>query len=198
MNNIVPKSIRTGNCNSTLFYHLKKPLYHLCHTILQYFQHPKTLLFYHFIKILFFKSRGKHKKHFFLFVLSHFFHSFLSLSCLTSLLLIWVWLSFGLCSDCGSWFVDREFVMWVFVGCDPVGFCWLWCSSGFLLVMGVRFVGLAMLDGVAVGLAVGCGCHCQCGQGPSVVVVVLVSLLGLLSSNGGSVSGYSGGLVSDL
>ena len=129
MNNIVPKSIRTGNCNSTLFYHLKKPFYHLCHTILQYFQHPKTLLFYHFIKILFFKSKGKHKKHFFLFVLSHFFHSFLSLSCLTSLLLIWVWLCFGMCSSCGSWFVDREFVMWVFVGCDPMGFCWLWGSD---------------------------------------------------------------------
>ena len=59
-------------------------------------------------------------------------------------------------------------------------------------------MGLAMLDGIAVGLAVGCGCHCQCGQGPSVVVVVLGFLLGLLSSNGGSVSGYSGGLVSDL
>jgi len=40
------------------------------------------------------------------------------------------------------------------------------CSSGFLLVVVVRFVGLAVLDGIAVGLAmgvvvnlaVGCGC----------------------------------------
>ena len=37
-----------------LFYHPKKQLYQLYHTILQYTQHPKTLLFYHFIKILFF------------------------------------------------------------------------------------------------------------------------------------------------
>ena len=81
------------------------------------------------LKYHFFKSKGKHKKQYFLFVLSHFFHSFLSLSCLTSLLLIWVWLCFGMCSSCGSWFVDREFVMWVFVGCDPVGFCWLWGSD---------------------------------------------------------------------
>ena len=189
MNNIVPKSIRTGNCNSTLFYHLKKPLYHLCHTILQYFQHPKTLLFYHFIKILFFKSRGKHKKHFFfirplsffsflpLSLLSHFFVTYLGLIMLWYVLQLWIVVRW-------SWIRD-------------VGFCWLW-FGGFLLVMGVRFVGLAMLDGVVVGLAVGCGCHCQCGQGPSVVVVVLGSLLGLLSSNGGSVSSYSGGLVSDL
>ena len=61
--------------------------------------------------------------------------------------------------------MDHEFVIWVFVGCDPVGFCWLLCFNGFLLVMGVRFVGLAVLDGVSVGLAMGCGCHCWFGCG---------------------------------
>ena len=42
-------------------------------------------------------------------------------------------------------------------------FCWL-CSSGFWLVMGVRFMGLAMLDGIAVGLAGGHGCHRRFGH----------------------------------
>ena len=46
-----------------------------------------------------------------------------------------------------------------------MGFCWLLCFDGFLLVMGVRFVGLAVLDGVAVGLAMGCGCHSWFGCG---------------------------------
>ena len=60
--------------------------------------------------------------------------------------------------------MDCEFVIWVFVGCcAPVGFCWLCSGGGFLLVMGVRFVGLAV--GVTVSLRVGCGCHCWCGHG---------------------------------
>ena len=44
----------------------------------------------------------------------------------------------GLCFDC------------------EMGFCWL-CSSGFFLVVVVRFVGLAVLDGVTIGLAMGRG-----------------------------------------
>ena len=40
-----------------------------------------------------------------------------------------------------------------------MGFCWLCSNGGFLLVMEVRFVGLAVLDGIAVSLVVGCGCH---------------------------------------
>ena len=43
-----------GKCHPILFYYLKKLFYQLYHTILQYTQHSKTLLFYHFIKILFF------------------------------------------------------------------------------------------------------------------------------------------------
>ena len=39
--------------SSFFFYHLKKQLYYLYHIILQYTLHPKTLLFYFFIKILF-------------------------------------------------------------------------------------------------------------------------------------------------
>ena len=54
-----------------------------------------------------------------------------------------------------------------------MGFCWL-CLDGCFLVMGVRFVGLVMLDGVIVGLVVGYGCHRQCGHGPWVVVVVVM------------------------
>ena len=74
-----------------------------------------------------------------------------------------------------------------------MGFCWL-CFGEFLLVMGVRFVGLVVLDGIAIGLAVGHGCHCRCGHGPWVVVVVLgFFLLRLLGSDGGLVFGYSGG-----
>ena len=88
--------------------------------------------------------------------------------------------------------MNREFVIWVFVGCDPVGFYWLLCFGGFLLVMGVRFVGLVVLDGIAVGLwvslsvwswAMGCGCGAR------------FFLLGLLGSDGGLVPGYSGGSV---
>ena len=48
------KSIHNRKCHHILFYHLKKLLYQLYYIILQYTQHPKTLLFYHFIKILFF------------------------------------------------------------------------------------------------------------------------------------------------
>ena len=53
-------------------------------------------------------------------------------------------------------------MIWVFVSC-----------ARFLLVIGVRFVGLAVLDGVAISLAVGRGCHCRCGHRPWVMVVVL-------------------------
>ena len=48
------KSIHNGKYHPILFYNLKKLLYQLYHIILQCTQHPKTLLFYHFIKILFF------------------------------------------------------------------------------------------------------------------------------------------------
>ena len=41
-------SIRIRKCHSILFYHLKKLLYQLYHTILQHTQHPK-ILFYHTI-----------------------------------------------------------------------------------------------------------------------------------------------------
>ena len=72
--------------------------------------------------------------------------------------------------------------------------------------MGVRFVGLFVLDGVAVGLAVGRGCHCWFGCGFWVSSSVWPWALGrgcgarffllrLLGSDGGSVSSYSGGLV---
>ena len=99
-------------------------------------------------------------------------------------------------------------MIWVFVDCDRVGFCWL-CSSGFSLVMGVRFVGLVVLDGVVIGLAVGCGCHHRFGRGLWVSLSVWpwamgrgcgarFFLLGSLGSDGGSMSGYSGGLVFDL
>ena len=53
--------------------------------------------------------------------------------------------SFGFdCAPVCALVVDREFVIWVFVGCDPVGFfgccalvgfCWLCSSGGFLLVV---------------------------------------------------------------
>ena len=48
------QSISIEESYSILFYHPKKLLYQLCHTILQYTLHPKTLLFYFFIKILLF------------------------------------------------------------------------------------------------------------------------------------------------
>ena len=47
-------SISIEECYSILFYHFKKLLYQLYYIILQYTLHPKTLLFYFFIKILFF------------------------------------------------------------------------------------------------------------------------------------------------
>ena len=45
------KSISIKEFYHILFYHLKKPLYYLYHTILQYLQHPKTLflLKYYFL-----------------------------------------------------------------------------------------------------------------------------------------------------
>ena len=72
--------------------------------------------------------------------------------------------------------------------------------------MWVRFVGLAVLVGFAVSLAVGCGCHCRFGCGLWVSPLVWswamgrgcgarFFLLWLLGSDGGSVSGYSGGSV---
>ena len=47
-------SIHNRKCHPILFYHLKKAINQLYHVILQYTQYLKTLLFYHFIKILFF------------------------------------------------------------------------------------------------------------------------------------------------
>ena len=85
-----------------------------------------------------------------------------------------------------------------------MGFYWL-CSDGFLLVvLWWVFVGLVVLAGFAVSLAMGCGCHYRFGRGlwvsPSVWSWAMgrgcgarFFLLGLLGSNGGSVSGYSGG-----
>ena len=65
-------------------------------------------------------------------------------------------------------------------------------------------MGLAMLDGVAVGLAVGHGCHRRFGCGLWVSLSMWpwamgrgygagFFLLGLLVSDGGSVFGYNGG-----
>ena len=141
----IHKSISIRKCYSILFYHLKKLLYYLYHTILQYLQHPKTLLFYHFIKILFFKSRSKHKNSFLVWLCSACAH-FLSLSCPTSLLLIWVWLCSDLCSGCGSWVVDREFVIWV-SPCSMVVIRWIF---GFHRAQWHHHFGFAVLDGVAV------------------------------------------------
>ena len=98
-----------------------------------------------------------------------------------------------------------------------MGFYWL-CSDGFLLVVLLWvFVGLVVLVGFTVSLAVGCGCHCRFGRGlwvsPSVWSWAMgrgcgvgFFLLGLLGSDGGSMSSYGGGsmsgydygLVSDL
>ena len=47
------KCIHVRKCHPILFYHPKKLFYQLYYTILQHTQHPKNLLFYHFIKILF-------------------------------------------------------------------------------------------------------------------------------------------------
>ena len=79
---------------------------------------------------------------------------FLSLSCLTSLLLIWVWLCSGLCSGCGSWVVDREFVIWVSL-CSMVvirwvfGFCRAWWHDMGFAMLSIQwvfgFLGFAML-----------------------------------------------------
>ena len=48
------KSTSIKECYAIFFYHLKKQLYYLYHTILQFHQHQKTLFFYFFNKILFF------------------------------------------------------------------------------------------------------------------------------------------------
>ena len=50
------KSISIKECYLTLFYHLKKQLYYLYHTILQYLPHPKTLflLKYYFLIFLYY------------------------------------------------------------------------------------------------------------------------------------------------
>ena len=48
------KSTSIKECYAIFFYHLKKQLYYLYHTILQFHPHQKTLFFYFFNKILFF------------------------------------------------------------------------------------------------------------------------------------------------
>ena len=50
------KSISIKEFYHILFYHLKKPLYYLYHTILQYLQHPKNLflLKYYFLIFLYY------------------------------------------------------------------------------------------------------------------------------------------------
>ena len=56
------------------------------------------------------------------------------------------------CSGCGLWIRDMGswvcalVVIWVFVSCAPVGFCWLWWLDFW-----------TVLDGVTVGLAMGRG-----------------------------------------
>ena len=96
----------------------------------------------------------------------------------------------------GLW-VCAPIVIWVFVGCVPMGFYWLW-----RLDLWVWSYLMALLSvwpwvvGVTVGLAVGRRCYRWFGRGPWVVVVVLgFFLLGLLGSDGGSMSGYNCGLV---
>ena len=50
------KSIHNGECYPILFYHIKKLIYQLYHTILQYTQHSKTLSFFFpfYLNILFY------------------------------------------------------------------------------------------------------------------------------------------------
>ena len=64
------KCIHIQKCLPILFYHPKELLYQLYHIILQYTQHPKNLLFYHFIKILFFNLSLLFLSH------GHFFFKF--------------------------------------------------------------------------------------------------------------------------
>ena len=76
--------------------------------------------------------------------------------------------------DMGSW-VCAPIVIWVFVGCAAMGFCWLWWSN--------LWVWLWVM-GVIVGLALGRGSWLWCW---------VIFLLGLPGSNGGLVSGYNDG-----
>ena len=64
------KCIHIQKCLPILFYHPKELLYQLYHIILQYTQHPKNQLFYHFIKILFFNISLLFLSH------NHFFFKF--------------------------------------------------------------------------------------------------------------------------
>ena len=74
----INKSIYIPKFYPILFYHLKKLLYQLYHTILQYTLHSKTLFFFPFyLNILFYSF-------FFFLWLFLFFSSFSSLSPLTS------------------------------------------------------------------------------------------------------------------
>ena len=50
----VCKSICIKECYPILFYHLKKSLYYLYHTILQYLPHPKTLFLLKYYSLIFF------------------------------------------------------------------------------------------------------------------------------------------------
>ena len=121
------KSIHILNSYSIIFTILKS---YFINYIIPFYNTPNIpklyyftiLLKYYFLIVL--EEEGKHK-HFFIHHLSFFFFIPLSLSLSLSLLshfsVIEVWLCsgscvceiVGLCSGCGSWVVDREFVIWV-------------------------------------------------------------------------------------
>ena len=101
--------------------------------------------------------------------------------------------------------MDREFVIWVFVGYDPVGFYWFLCSGGFLLVV-FRWWVFVGYGGQICGFGRARWRHRRFGRGlwvsPSMWPWAMdrgcgvgFFLLGLLGSDGGSVFGYNGGSV---
>ena len=164
-------ALASWNFNFTLFYHLKKPLHHYIIPFYNTSSIPKLYYFTILLKCYFLSPQGKHKTHFF--YLSSDFFSFLPLSLLSHFSINYLgliklrfvpvisWVCAPVLdrdtSFCGSWY-GSMLRLWVYA---PMGFCWLCSDSGFLLVMVVRFVGLAVLNGVTIGLAVGCGCHRQ-------------------------------------
>ena len=88
-----------------------------------------------------------------------------------------------------------------------MGFCWLWGLDLWAWLGSMASPSVwPWVMGVTVGLAVGCGCHRRFGRGSWVSLLVWswvvgrgcgvgFFLLGLLGSDGGSLSGYSGGSV---